>query len=689
VSAETLPTDRLIGEVLASRYQILHRLGEGAMGAVYKARHVKVGRFFAVKVLHARVIEDAKVLKRFEREAELAGRLRHANVVGVVDVGEIDGMRYMVMDFAEGPDLAELLEEAPMPPLRIIHLVRQLLEGLYHAHEQGLIHRDFKPENVIVERDAHDAELPRIVDFGIAILRDGGAGVDTNGRLTTNGLVLGTPHYMAPEQAVADPIDHRIDLFALGIVVYEMLSGRLPFDGNGAEVARANLLLDPPPIVQRVPYLEVDPLLEAFARRLMAKKRDARPATAKAARELLDLIERDRPAAAVALGLPASISMRAPAITEPVPPQASGPMSPGPRAALWGNEAATTSLRSPGVEGPLRYEPPPQALPVAYSPPRGPIDPGARDQDPRAPVAQQEIETSRRIPLSWQSLAAPRRRAPWLVGGAAMGVVGIALAAMLARTTADEPAEAVADRLVMTSISPGGPAKPSPIEPAPVQQQLPPAPTEPTTQPSPAIETVPTTTAPVPTTPADTADPTLAVPVAVPAPAEANPRKPARVAKSAESKEARTAPPRTPTKISEARTGEARTGETRASDGKPDGRIDAKPDGRTDAKNDAKPDGRIDAKPDGKNDARSEPKTDAKTTAKPPKVVGLTANELSHFYAAVGRELSALPSASVQDLWSRLLLIKIQELMGAPQERRDQAAKQLLQIQQEAARRKP
>src|SRR5688572_9041554 len=195
-----------------------------------------------------------------------------------------------------------------MPAPRVTHLARQMLEGLFHAHEQGLIHRDFKPENVIVERDSHGHEVPRIVDFGIAILREGGDGPDGQGRLTTNGLVLGTPHYMAPEQAVADPIDHRIDLFALGIVVYEMLCGKLPFDGTGAEVARANLLLDPPVISQRVPYLEVDPLLEAFARRMMAKKRDHRPATAKAARELIDLIDRDRPAAAASLGVAAEIS---------------------------------------------------------------------------------------------------------------------------------------------------------------------------------------------------------------------------------------------------------------------------------------------------------------------------------------------------------------------------------------------
>ncbi len=301
-------SDKLIGQVLANRYEIESRLGEGAMGAVYRARHVKVGRAFAVKVLHPHLFEP-KVVMRFEREAELAGRLRHPNVIGVVDVGEVDGMRYMVMDFAEGRDLGQVMNDSmPFAPPRIVNLVRQMLDGLQHAHEHGLIHRDFKPENVIIETDAHGKEVPRIVDFGIAILREGGDAPDGPGRLTTNGLVLGTPHYMAPEQAVADPIDHRIDLFAIGIIIYEMLCGKLPFDGSGAEVARANLMMDPPPMSVRVPFIAVDPLLEAFSRRLMAKKRDLRPATAKAARELLDLIDRDRPAAAAQLGVPVNIS---------------------------------------------------------------------------------------------------------------------------------------------------------------------------------------------------------------------------------------------------------------------------------------------------------------------------------------------------------------------------------------------
>jgi serine/threonine-protein kinase len=399
--APTPEADKLIGVTLANRYHVEMRLGEGAMGTVYRAKHVKVGRPFAVKVLHPRLLVDAKVAQRFEREAELAGRLRHANVIGVIDVGETpDGLRYMVMDFAEGADLATLLD-GPMPAARIIHLTRQLLEGLYHAHEAGLIHRDFKPENVIVETDMHGAEVPRIVDFGIAILREGGEAPDGAGRLTTNGLVLGTPHYMAPEQAVADPIDHRIDLFALGIVVYEMLCGRLPFDGTGAEVARANLLLDPPPIAQRVPYLDVDPLLEAFARRLMAKKRDHRPATAKAARELLDLIEEDRPAAAAALGVPIEASTRMPAVTQPQAPQR--------RHAADGNDT---------------YPPPMSTAQQPTAPEASPVATALAANPPRIPSAERDVSTAVAAPLGYGDDAPRAASRRWIFAGLGLVLVG-------------------------------------------------------------------------------------------------------------------------------------------------------------------------------------------------------------------------------------------------------------------------
>ncbi|HEY5946745.1 MAG TPA: protein kinase [Kofleriaceae bacterium] len=434
---------RLIGEVLANRYLIESKIGEGAMGAVYRAKHVKVGRAFAVKVLHSRLLVDNKVLQRFEREAELAGRLRHPNVIGVVDVGETpDGLRYMVMDFAEGPDLATLLDEAPMPPQRVTHIVRQLLEGLFHAHEQGLIHRDFKPENVIIEKDSHGQEVPRIVDFGIAILREGGDSTDGPGRLTTNGLVLGTPHYMAPEQAVADPIDHRIDLFALGIMIYEMLSGKLPFDGSGAEVARANLLLDPPPISQRVPYLDVDPLLEAFARRLMAKKRDQRPATAKAARDLLDLIERNRVAAAAALGVPLDL-VRAPATTQPSEPVRHHS----------GSETFPPPIRSASL---------PQAPPMS--------------------AAKAVASTAQLAPqLTTQQTAIKKRRAP-LIAAAIAGVGVLGAAAFVIVNGSDKP------------------AKPDPVavapEPAKIETPAPAKAEAPTPAPTP-VEATPPVVAPV------------------------------------------------------------------------------------------------------------------------------------------------------------------------------------------------
>ena len=310
---EQVGRDALIGEVLASRYRIEARLGGGGMGTVYRARHVKVGRPFAVKVMHRSLLADDRSRRRFQREAELAGTLRHANVVAVVDVGETpQGDRYIVMEFADGPPLTQLIEQGPIPGARMLRIAQQLCDGLEHAHERGMIHRDFKPDNIIVERDRDGAETPRIVDFGIAILRDEPEG-GKHERLTTGGVVLGTPHCMAPEHACGEPIDHRIDLFALGVICFEMLTGRPPFDGDGVTVARANMMMETPPMGVRVPYLDVDPLLEAFTRKLMMKSRDARPPTAKAARDLLGLISRDRLAAAAALGVALASSNEPPA----------------------------------------------------------------------------------------------------------------------------------------------------------------------------------------------------------------------------------------------------------------------------------------------------------------------------------------------------------------------------------------
>ncbi|MCW5808456.1 MAG: protein kinase, partial [Deltaproteobacteria bacterium] len=316
-------SEPLTGQVLASRYQVGARLGSGAMGTVYRCDHVKVKRPFAVKVLSPSLTANPKHLRRFQREAELAGKLRHPNVVGVIDVGATpEGMHYLVMEYAEGPTLGHIIEQcAPMTPHRVIELVRQMCAGLHHAHDAGMIHRDLKPDNVIVEASPTGEYTVRILDFGIAILLED-AQLERD-RLTTAGLVLGTPEYMAPEHAMGATIDHRIDLFALGVIMYEMLTGKMPYEGSGVDVARANLMTPTPPMARRVPDLDVDPLLEAFTRALMEKAPDARIPSAKAALDLLDLIATDRDTAASVFGvvLPAKVSSRRPAATAPPAPR--------------------------------------------------------------------------------------------------------------------------------------------------------------------------------------------------------------------------------------------------------------------------------------------------------------------------------------------------------------------------------
>jgi eukaryotic-like serine/threonine-protein kinase len=284
-----------VGEVLDATYCIEEYLGGGAMGAVFRVRDVNAGRELAVKMLHDRLLSDPKIRRRFAREAELAAQLRHPNVVGVLEVA--GDQTYMVMEYARGRTLAQLIAAAaPFSYDRTVGIIRQLLDGLDHAHGVGLIHRDLKPDNVIVEQTG-DREHARIVDFGIAIVREQASSRD-EGRFTTDGLVLGTPQYMAPELATGRTFDHRVDLFALGVICFQMLTGSMPFEGSGVDVALANVNTNTPPMGIRVPTVQVDPLLEAFTRKLLAKRVENRFASAAAARVVLDLIESDPKAAA-------------------------------------------------------------------------------------------------------------------------------------------------------------------------------------------------------------------------------------------------------------------------------------------------------------------------------------------------------------------------------------------------------
>lgn len=288
----------MIGCIVEERYLVEAELGNGAMGRVYAARHVKVGRRVAIKVMHEELARNPMVVERFAREALVAARLRHPNLVSVLDVGSTpDGRPLIVLELAPGIALSEIPGALEAP--RVVRLIRQLLEGLEHAHAAGLIHRDLKPDNILVDED----DTPRIVDFGIAVDSTG-----STRRLTEANIVIGTPFYMSPEQARAKKIDHRSDLFSLGVIMYELLAGMPPFPGSSVEAALANATREPPSIYERA-GIAVDPLLETFARKLMARELSERFGSAREALQVLALISDDRLAAARALAARPAVDM--------------------------------------------------------------------------------------------------------------------------------------------------------------------------------------------------------------------------------------------------------------------------------------------------------------------------------------------------------------------------------------------
>jgi serine/threonine protein kinase len=227
-------SDSLIDRVLAERYHILKRIGEGGMGRVYLGEHVKMNRQCAIKVMNPALVNDNESATRFAREASSAARIIHPNVAAVFDFGESDGLVYLVMEFVDGEPLSRILaREAPLSVDRSVDLTRQIADGLGAAHELGIIHRDLKPDNILVARTRAGKEVAKVVDFGIAKAMQ-----ETVGEaLTRTGLVIGTPEFMSPEQLLGDPIDARSDLYALGCIMHLMLTAVPPFEAPTREQA--------------------------------------------------------------------------------------------------------------------------------------------------------------------------------------------------------------------------------------------------------------------------------------------------------------------------------------------------------------------------------------------------------------------------------------------------------------------
>jgi serine/threonine protein kinase len=337
--------EKYLGLVVDGRYQVERVLGDGGMGTVYLCRRTVIDKLVAMKVLHSELMNDPEVVERFVTEAKAASSIGSAHIVDVFDFGTMpDGCTYFVMEYLEGRSLTEVVvRDAPLPPRRVQHIARQLAEGLGAAHTQGIVHRDLKPDNVFLIKHLKEEEFVKILDFGIAKM------AKAQNRVTRAGSVFGTPQYMSPEQARGIELDHRTDLYALGIILYELLTGRVPFDADEPMGILSQHVNTPVVPIHRLPKPppEVSPGLEAMVLKCLAKDPAERYANTQA---FLDDLER------VEGGVPPV------ALTEPV--QRDGLNTLRQNAALEPPGAARAALSSIDVE--LDLDPTPAVPPVFW-----------------------------------------------------------------------------------------------------------------------------------------------------------------------------------------------------------------------------------------------------------------------------------------------------------------------------------
>jgi serine/threonine-protein kinase len=323
------PTDPLVDRILDGRYRVLERLGAGGVGEVYRGEHVEMKKLVAIKVLHGPLAASEEFRKRFEREAQAASKLSHPACVSVIDFGRVVsvepadagspllGMPYLVMEFVRGKTLAERLEGGPLVPAEAVLIARGLCSALRHAHSHGLVHRDLKPGNVMLDSSAGTGTPVKLLDFGLAKQV---ADEPQAAQLTAAGMVFGTPSYLSPEQASGLRADARSDLYALGVVLFEMVCGAPPFTSDDPiDNERAHLSRPPPRPREKRP--EVSAELEQVILKLLAKSPAERYQTAEEAAAAL---------AACPEGAPDARKEPSPAAPSPPPAAAPAPRRPIP-----------------------------------------------------------------------------------------------------------------------------------------------------------------------------------------------------------------------------------------------------------------------------------------------------------------------------------------------------------------------
>jgi serine/threonine-protein kinase len=277
VGAELFPPasvpDPFIGRTLNGRYEVRARLGVGGIGVVYEGRHVQLDRPVAIKVLQQSAVASREWRGRFEREARVLSTLAHPNIVKLTDSGFDGDVSYLVMELLEGKTLADLIGEGPVPPERALAIIGQTLRGLAFAHRQGIAHRDLKPANIFLQALPDHADHVRLVDFGTAKFLEGASAAGPAENLSRAGGVFGTPAYMSPEQARAERVDTRADIYAAGVILFEMLAGRLPFVADTPErMMEAHVYEPVPSLPELCPDLSIARLVQPVLERAMAKK---------------------------------------------------------------------------------------------------------------------------------------------------------------------------------------------------------------------------------------------------------------------------------------------------------------------------------------------------------------------------------------------------------------------------------